>query len=458
MKKQLLAVSVLLLLCHTFSFAGAPTARVYSYNSNKTAYLAEKLAKNQPITYCVYISKAGEQIINKQDFQTAVKALFKLWTAYPALQIRAAGRAEEFAPVLQALEKEPKLIPLENCDFSKYPAKYQQYLDPKPAPAAYGADISFFLEDSFFAKLEGYEKIGPHYTFRPAPRIVIPTSFYQTRPSGQTLEDEVFAAQFTHLRQRIANTPNADSAAMADLIRSFNIMLKNGGERNLMFALIHEIGHSIGLADQRRNSLDNADILYSTMKPRLSIMDNWTRFLTCDDADGMIMLFDDALGVVREDFASLCDDGIKFSKGMESFTGQKTSYTHNSGAEVTRTFYEHTKDTGVYLMQRSVYVSLESKEESEEILDLFERSQMPKDQGGYQQQRGSMRITDFNNPEEKRVPVGKHITQLTLGLDEMHKQVLTEQYDQDGNLLFYTLEIYNEDHHLVSKKTVHPKK
>lgn len=446
------------MLANASVFCAAPTARVYTYNTSKNVYLAQKLANNQPITYCVYVSEAGKRISDVADFDQYVKLAFKLWTAYPAQAIRAAGREGEFYPVLQALEKEPNLVRLPECDFSKYPREYLQFLDTPPSGTAQAADISFFFEDSFFARMNGREKIAPHYTFKPVPRVVIPTRFNKNHSNANTLGDNApKAAGFIAWRKRMLATPNYDFAETGKRFAELNALWKEFGDnqKSLFYSLLHETGHAVGLADQRASSLDNSDILYGTVEPRASVMDNWTTRLTCDDADGVIMLFDDALNVKRTDFNSLCKDGIQFSEGKESFKGEKKNQYRTRNEEMVRTYYEHTKDTGVYLFEKSDYISLATAEESENLLELFDRTKMPTDAGGYQHQKGLMKIVDLND-SENRVPVGKYVSTLTLGPMAMHRQILTEEYDNDGKLLSYTLEIYSYDT-LLEKRTVENK-
>ncbi len=447
MLKNLISVLSLVFFCGGFAFAAVPTARVFSYNENKDKFFAPKLAANRPITYCVYISDEAKDITDAKDFDEHIKLAYKLWMAYPAKMIRQAGRAEEFAKVLQSLEKEPDLISLQDCNFLPYPQKYKQFLAPQPAEGAEPADISFFYENHFFAHLLGREKIPPHYTYNPVPRVVLPTRMYRNYSNLKTMGNDAAAAkEFSRLKQQILATPNADFEKMSKLIDELQTLVKKFAydDKSLFYGLMHEVGHSIGLADQKANSQDNSDMLYSTVNPRQSIMDNITTVQTCDDADGIIMLFDDALGIKR-DFESLCNDGIKFSNGKESFKGQKSNYYRTRDVEMERIYDQTTKDTGVYTIKREEYTGTYSKEDSQNIYDKFDRSAMPKDVGGYQYYEGQMRLTDLNKPEGSQVPVGKHKSKLTLGPGAQHKQILYEEFDNNGKLLNYKLEIYEYD-------------
>lgn len=444
--KSLYKIFIVLSLCFFAASVNAePTARVYNYNIKKNVYLAEKLASGEPILYCSYVSEDGLKIISKEDFEDYIKLVFKIWTAYPAKVIRQSGREKEFGPVLEKLETAPNLIALKNCDFSKYPKKYLTHLNPVPEViSAPGADISFFYEDVFFAKIHSLDKIPPHYSFNPVPHIVIPTRFADIYSKSKKL---------SQLKNDILQTPNHEYVKMAALLDELESFIKNfrGSYKNILYAMLHETGHSIGLADQLESSLDNADVIYSTVNPRKSIMDNWTQTLTCDDVDGIIMLFDDALKIKRTDFGSFCKDGIRFSEGKESFEGEKTN-TYNPGYNsMSRTYSGDTKDTGVYYFESSTYVNTESKESRKLIEENFDQKAMPKNLGGFQKLSGNMRIVDFNNPEN-RVPIGRHEAVITLGPMAFHKQVLIEEYDNNGNILYYTLEIYKEGK-LVKKKS-----
>lgn len=446
---KLFSIFFILNACAVCFAAPEPTARLYNYSVKKNVYLAEKLAKGKTITYCAYLSEDGLKMTSREDFEDYVKLVFKLWTAYPASLIRAAGREKEFAPVLKMLETGPKLKRLENCDFSQYPKKYFKYLNPKPGSfSAERADISFFYENVFFAKMNGLEKIPPHYTYSPAPRVVIPARFNASYSTSH-----FDAEAFRDIRGSIIETPGGDYAAIAAALKRLETFLRQSRDasQSLLYALLHETGHAIGLADQLKSALDNADIFYGTVKPRKSVMDNYTTSQTCDDADGVIMLFDDALGIKRKDFKSLCEDGVKFDEGKECFEGEKTNAYDSGCNSMSRTYFSDTKDTGVYRFESSVYVNTGSKESRKIIESNFDIKAMPKNLGGFMKKKGKMRVLDLNDPEN-RVPVGEYTAVITLGPMAMHKQVLTEQYDNNGNLLYYTLKIYKEGQ-LVKTKT-----
>lgn len=442
--KALYKIFTVLSLCFFAVAVNAkPAARLYTYNINKNVYLAEKLASGKSISYCSYVSEDGLKAISKADFEDYIKLVFRIWTAYPAKVIRQSGREKEFATVLEKLEMAPNLTLLENCDFSKYPEKYLKYLNPLPGViSAPAADISFFYEDVFFSKMNYLDKMPPHYTFNPAPHIVIPTRFIDVYSNSK---------KFSQLKNDILQTPNYEYTKMAALLDELESFINNfmPPKKNLFYAMLHETGHSIGLADQLK-SADNADIIYSTVNPRISIMDNLTQTLKCDDVDGIIMLFDDALKIKR-DFESFCKDGIRFSEGKESFEGEKTN-AYNSGYNyMSRTYSSDTKDTGVYFFKSRTYINMEAKEGRKLINKNFDQKAMPKKLGGLQRVSGNMRIVDFNN-SENRVPVGTHKAIITFGPRNLHEQVLIEEYDNNGNLLYYTLEIYKEGK-LVKKKT-----
>lgn len=225
----------------------------------------------------------------------------------------------------------------------------------------------------------------------------------------------------------------------------------NRKDKNKIFSLFHilthEIGHPISLSYQYPKALDSMDKIYGTIEPRRSLMDS------VGTLDGMVLLFDDALGIRRKNFNSLCNNDIKFSYGKESFKGKKVCTYDDT---YSMTYNENTKDTGIYEYELSNYVSTYSKEESELIDKSFDFSKMSKNTGGYQTSMGNMWILDFDD-SEKRISIGIHKTILTLRAGATHKQILTEEFNNAGKLLRYTLEIYYNGN-LIETKIINPKK
>ncbi len=428
-----------------------PMARLVSYNVNRPRFLAPKLAKGEKVTYCTYLSEDGQKVTDAEDFDKTVQLAIKLWTAYPAYVIRKAGREKEFAPVLKALEHTPQLTRLPACNFEPFGKKHTKLLRPQPSrTSAATADVSYFFENAFFAKYNNMEKISSYFTLSPIPHVLITSQVHASHANPATWTDAGTKTEmFKDLRERILQTPSSDYKAMGEMIDELGLLLKEFGpaNRTLLYNALHETGHAFGLADQHK--WINNDKIYTTVDPRRSVMDYATTSLTCDDADGIITLFDDALGIKRN-FKSLCEDGIEFSNGKEAFKGDKKTTTQTRDLTSSYTYHEDTKDTGIFDWEESLYVDLD--EASAKYIDeKFDLSLMKEKWGGYQKAHGKLKFYDVEDTSKGSYPVGEHHMRLTIGPGTMYKQTLLEHYDDQGNLLDYTLEIYDTDTNTVAE-------
>lgn len=424
-----------------------PVAPLMGYKQDMDSFLTSKLVNNEPITYCIYLGKPALEFTNPQDFDDTFKLAVKLWMVHTSQLIRLTGQEKGMAPVLAVLEKDPNLQLLPECDFSRYPAESLKFLDfPPSGKKVPTADLSVFVEDSFFSHLRGEKELEAFFSYQSHPYIVIPASYYRVNPSNIKMFGDK-AQQFISLRKQILATPNHDVKQINTLLIELMKVLYESVDYNphsILYVLQHELGHAFGLADQRA-SADNGDLIHGTINPRSGIMDNFTTYLTCDDADGIVLLLHEALNLHHERFSSLCRDGIKFSGGKEELSAPKKRVIRAGANKRARTYYPQTATDGVYLLEDSKYVSTYTDEDTKKIYYLFDFSRMPKGVGGFQSQKGHMKMLDVNNNPEKRVPVGEHVSQLTLGAGPAHKQILKEKYDDNGQLLSYTLEIYDEE-------------
>lgn len=449
MKKLFFAFLILL----SGAAAGAePMARLVSYNVNRPRFLAPKLARGQEISYCTYLSKDALAVTDMEDFDKTIRLAIKLWTVYPAYLIRQAGREREFAPVLQALDQTPQLKRLPACDFSEFDKKHLHLLNPKPANTqAPRADVSYFFENRFFAKQHNVNTISPYFTLTPIPHVLVTSQVEKSHANAATWPDTPAekARMFKDLRERILQTPNSDHQKMDGLIKELTLLYQDFGpaSRSLLYTLLHETGHAVGLADQHKQV--NNDRIYTTINTRRSVMDYATRFLTCDDADGVITLLDDALGIKR-DFESLCKDGIAFSNGKELFKGTKKSTLQTRNLYSAYTYREDTKDTGIVDWEEKLYVNL-GEESAKDIDPKFDLTVMEEEWGGYQTATGALKFIDLEDTSKGNFPVGELRTKLSLGPGPVYKQILTEHYDNNGNLLDYTLEIYDTETDTVAE-------
>lgn len=448
MKKNIALIFIFLLIGNAFLMA-MPYAQLYTYPTNKPSFLAPKLAGNSPITYCVYIGEAVQQKISVEDMDHFIHLAFKLWTAYPANAIRQSGRSEELAVELEILERDPNLQRLPVCDFSAFPKEKRDKLPLALRHAGVPrADLSFFVDDALFAETTERGIVSPYFTFRPIPHIVIPerkTEALMPTVALQRENKEDGMVQLFKLQKEFIATPNADAEKVKILLEKMEDL---NGKLRMMYSLphllTHEIGHAIGLADQTV-SADNEDLIYGSIRPRRSIMDNGTTFLTCDDADGIVLMLGREKGARHEDYASLCPkDSTHYSDGKEVFTGTRTrEFSSRNGSSI-RTYYEDTRKTGIYFKEESLYIDLEDPARVQRLYEQLDRQAMPRKGTGYQHYEGKMKMIDMENDPDTVVRVGTHIIRITLGAGAPYKQLVTEEYDDEGNLLSSKREIFKE--------------
>lgn len=443
MKKTILLGLAFLLSAGAVS--AAPEGQAISYAGNKSRFLSPKLATDRTITYCTYLGRSGTRTTDETDFEKNILLALKLWRAYPAYLIRQQGREKEFAPVLKALERPARLTRLAACSFEAFDKKYQYLLDPQPLENFNGqeADISFFFEDSYFSKAYGENTNASYFSIKPVPHVLIGSHVTQNHAKSTTWPNNpvAHAEKFNMLRERILQTPLSNPVQMKQLIEELMELLTEFGssQRSLFYTLLHETGHAMGLADQHK--WINSDKIRRTIDLRDSVMDYQHTFLTCDDADGIVTLFDDALGIRRK-FKSLCNDGISFIDGAEDFTGDKKTSTRRREIESHYIYHEDTRTTGVYEWEEVLFVDL-SEDSAKYIDEHFDRSLLKEEWGGYQRSKGTLKLYDLQDTAKGSYPIGEYYIRLTIGPGPLYKQTLLKHYDNQGNLLDYTLEIYD---------------
>lgn len=198
-------------------------------------YLLNSILAGKPLYVWVDLGYLSEE--KRPEYEKLIAAEYARWFAYPAQLIRKAGREEEFADVLPVLDRG---------------------IDVQFVQEESKADIGFYI---FSAKRVGEICREPAigcYIKRDneMPRIFVPSNQF----IPQTL--------------------------------SF-------GKRSARYIALHEIGHSLGLSDQYKQSRNkNTHMIYSTQETPKSVMNRNVR-LTCDDADGMINLIDISRGSSR---------------------------------------------------------------------------------------------------------------------------------------------------------------
>lgn len=174
-------------------------------------------------------------------------------------------------------------------------------------------------------------------------------------------------------------------------------------------------------------------------------MDNAFTFLTCDDADGIVLMLGRESGIRHKDYATLCPkDPTHYSDGKEIFTGTKKREFASRNGYTVRTYYEDTRETGIYFKEESLYIDLEDPDRVQRLYQQLDRRSMPRKGAGYQHYEGKMKMIDMENNPDTVVYVGTHTIRITLGAGAPYEQKVTEEYDDEGNLLSSKREIFKE--------------
>ena len=208
------------------------------------AYLIPQIITGAPVRVSLWIPAEDED--KRPKYEEMIAQNYNQWFTQTAKIIRSAGREQEFADVLQILDRGISV-------------KF-----PKPGQAA---DIVFHIVP--FREMQqacGKTAGGCYIRGNDMPAIYL--------PKNQLL-----------------------------------MTLLSAGKMNTRRAGVHEIGHSVGLSDQYKQARNkNTHDRYSSAQTGKSVM-NQSGSLTCDDADGIVNLIDIAQGTARggnQGWKSLC--------------------------------------------------------------------------------------------------------------------------------------------------------
>ncbi|WP_424244453.1 hypothetical protein Dip510_001700 [Elusimicrobium posterum] len=318
MKKVLLYTLMLAgIILHVAGVAGAvPSGHILDYEKLRTEgkLIIDKLARNQTITYCTYISEEDlkNKLVTSADLKFQVRLAFQAWTDNVAATIRAAGPeyVAEHEGVLKILSKEPDIRDLGRCNT----AAFNSSAFPKTSRDT-TADISFIFNTKYctsggklplfmpepiahicLGNFNGYA--NPFYNFR-----------YEKENSITKNVIDIFDKKISPLEKYKTWV----------ILEDFLLATK---KITLAYVITHELGHAFGAGDQDPVGIEKTDVYYATVKPRKGIMSGENVIPGCDDADTIITSINRALGI-NNSFNSLCKDGIKFKDNREDFTGTK---------------------------------------------------------------------------------------------------------------------------------------
>ena len=142
--------------------AAAPFGHLENVSTQPMVFLADKLVKKQPITYC--LQKGDFETISAplSDLIRQTQAALNEWTRGVALHIEAAGRSKEFADIIPLLKSAQFTeVP---CDLSNHPAAGVFFLARKNAQEA---DITILVSNNY---CEGhFHKTSSFYTEQMSP-------------------------------------------------------------------------------------------------------------------------------------------------------------------------------------------------------------------------------------------------------------------------------------------------
>lgn len=295
--------------------AAAPFGHLENVSTQPMVFLADKLVKKQPITYC--LQKGDFETISAplSDLTRQTQAALNEWTRGVALHIEAAGRRKEFADIIPLLKSAQFTeVP---CDLSNHPAAGVFFLARKNAQEA---DITILVSNNY---CEGhFHKTSSFYTEQMSPAkpfICLQTHYASIPNDNENLSQAGLSAEQKNI---LTDAPKilsrvASGAYAADDQRRLWILnrLYSYDGPTYLAAVTHEMGHAFGLADEYTGF--GVDPLYKTATPVSGIMKRLYDPLGCSEVDGMITLLDRYTHTSRT-FTSFCGDGVTFVSGVQT--------------------------------------------------------------------------------------------------------------------------------------------
>ena len=301
-------------LCVSALAWAAPFGHLENVAVKPSLFLADKLAKQQPITYCVELGAKEDLGISRQEVALYTRAALKEWTYGIALQIETAGRSKEFAAVLPLLKNAQfKQVA---CNLSAHAAG-ADYFEPSDAPQQ--ADISILVSknycENYFHKftafyMEDYNSAAPFICVIPRyTGLLQDTDRIAVHVLNQ--EQKKVLAKRLPLLKRIAQAPYtpADQRHLWQLNRLYSY-----DGPTYFAAITHELGHAFGLADEY--TAHHADPLHLTSTTGQGIMRRLYDPIGCAETEGMLTLLG-RYGKGPRAFAGFCQNNASYTDGVE---------------------------------------------------------------------------------------------------------------------------------------------
>ena len=305
---------ILSALCVSALAWAAPFGHLENVAVKPSLFLADKLAKQQPITYCVELGAKETLDISLPEAALYIRAALKEWTYGIALQIETAGRGKEFAAVIPLLKN--ARFQQVACDLSAHPAG-ADYFAPSGAPRQ--ADISILISknycETYFRKstafyMEDYKSAAPFICVMPRYAGLLQNT---DRIAVHILnaEQKAVLAKRLPLLNRIAQEPYtpADQRHLWQLNRLYSY-----DGPTYFAAITHELGHAFGLADEY--TANNLDPLHQTSTPGQGIMRRLYDPIGCAETEGMLTLLG-RYGKGPRAFAGFCPNSAFYTDGVE---------------------------------------------------------------------------------------------------------------------------------------------
>lgn len=305
---------ILSALCVSALAWAAPFGHLENVAVKPSLFLADKLAKQQPITYCVELGAKEVLDISRPEAALYTRAALKEWTYGIALQIETAGRGKEFAAVIPLLKN--ARFQQVACNLSAHPAG-ADYFAPSGAPRQ--ADISILISknycETYFRKstafyMEDYKSAAPFICVMPRYAGLLQDT---DRIAVHILnaEQKAVLAKRLPLLNRIAQEPYtpADQRHLWQLNRLYSY-----DGPTYFAAITHELGHAFGLADEY--TANNLDPLHQTSTPGQGIMRRLYDPIGCAETDGMLTLLG-RYGKGPRAFSGFCPNSAFYTDGVE---------------------------------------------------------------------------------------------------------------------------------------------